>query len=78
MVYPILLIITLLGYTKITNSHRTWLRRLSLGGILFNSYIIIQEMFVIKAFCPLCLMCTAIIITIHILTYNTTSLPQKG
>lgn len=70
LVYPLLLIISILWYTKTITSHRTRLRRLSLWGILFNSYVISQEAFVIKAFCLLCLICTAIIITIHILTYN--------
>lgn len=70
MVYPIIMLIALLWYLgKITN-HRTILRYLSGVGILFNSYIIFQEAFVIKAFCPLCLICTGIIITIHILTYG--------
>ena len=70
VVYPILLIIAVLGYSKTITNHRIRLRRLSLWGIAFNSYVISQEAFVIKAFCPLCLICTAIIITIHILTYR--------
>ena len=75
VVYPILLLISILWYTNKMKNHRTWLRRLSLGGILFNSYVISQEAFVIKAFCPLCLICTAIIITIHILTYRNKQQP---
>ncbi|MBP7062253.1 hypothetical protein KA037_03195 [Patescibacteria group bacterium] len=37
-------------------------------GIAFNGYFIFQEAFVIKSFCPLCLLCTGIIITILILS----------
>jgi uncharacterized membrane protein len=70
VVYPILLLIALLGYYKKINNHRSWLRWLSFGGMIFNGYIIFQEAFVIKAFCPLCLLCTGIIITIHILSYG--------
>lgn len=77
VVYPILLLIAILGYYKKINNHRSWLRWLSLGGILFNGYIIFQEAFVIKAFCPLCLLCTAIIITIHILTYGNNNTIQE-
>lgn len=69
-VYPLLLIVAILGYTQKITSAWKWLRRLSLWWILFNSYIIFQEAFVIKAFCPLCLLCTLIIIIIHLLSYN--------
>jgi uncharacterized membrane protein len=77
VVYPILLIITLLGYYKKTQNHRLWLKWLSLGGMAFNGYIIFQETFVIKAFCPLCIVCTAIIIAIHILSYNNNTQTQE-
>lgn len=70
VVYPILLLIAFLWYRNIISHHRTWLRWFSFWWMLFNWYIIYQEAFVIKAFCPLCLLCTAIIITIHILTYG--------
>lgn len=70
VVYPILLVIALLGYYKKIDNHRSWLKWLSLGGMIFNWYIIFQETFVIKAFCPLCLLCTGIIITIHVLSYG--------
>lgn len=77
VVYPVLFLIALWWYlNKISRSQQA-LRRLSLGGFLFNSYFIYQEAFVIKAFCPLCLLCTGIIITIHILTYGKPTLPQE-
>lgn len=69
-VYPIILLVALLWYVGKIYNHRTILKYLSAGGILFNSYIIFQETFVIKAFCPLCLLCTAIIIAIHSLSYG--------
>jgi uncharacterized membrane protein len=37
---------------------------MAIGGICFNGYFIYQEAFYIWSFCPLCLMCTGIIITI--------------
>lgn len=68
-VYPILFAIALRGilskkYSKASNI----LTYLSAAGILFNSYFIMTEAIVIKAFCPLCLLCTGIIITIFILS----------
>ena len=69
IVYPILFAIALRGvlskkYTKASSI----LRYLSGAGILFNGYFILTEAIVIKAFCPLCLLCTWIIITIFILS----------
>jgi uncharacterized membrane protein len=40
---------------------------MALGGMMFNSYVIYQE-FVVWVFCPLCAMCTVIIVTIFILS----------
>lgn len=77
VVYPVLLLVAFLWYKHKISSHRTWLCWLSLGWMLFNAYIIYQEAFVIKAFCPLCLLCTAIIIIIHILTYNNINQPKE-
>lgn len=68
-VYPVLLLIALWGIIK-KKHHKASnaLTYLSAAGILFNSYFIITEALVIKAFCPLCLLCTGIIITIFILS----------
>ncbi|MDD2693698.1 MAG: vitamin K epoxide reductase family protein [Candidatus Gracilibacteria bacterium] len=66
VVYPILFIIALVGwFTKKTCPAKT-LTILAAGGILFNSYVIYQE-FVVGVFCPLCALCTAIIIAIFFL-----------
>lgn len=69
VVYPILLILAIIGLRSRTP--RKYFKTLSvLSGlwILFNAYIIYQETYVIKAFCPLCLLCTAVIITIFIVS----------
>lgn len=65
VVYPVIIAIAIMGlYCSTPRKNFQILTFLSAGGILFNSYFIAQEAFVIKAFCPLCLLCTAIIITI--------------
>ena len=71
VVYPILIAIAIMGlYCTSPKKNYKILTFLSLGGILFNSYIIYQETFVVKAYCPLCLMCTVIIITIFALSLS--------
>lgn len=67
VVYPILLLIAVLGYHRRITRHRDALRYLSVGWILFNSYFIYQEAFTIGSYCPLCLICSGIILTIAIL-----------
>lgn len=70
IVYPIILIVALLWFfSKIKNYFRI-LTFLSAAGILFNAYFIYQETFNIGAFCPLCLICSAIIITIFTLSFS--------
>ncbi len=71
VVYPVLIAIAIMGlYCTTPKRNYKILTFLSLGGILFNSYFIYQETFVIKAYCPLCLMCTVIIITIFALSLS--------
>jgi uncharacterized membrane protein len=67
-VYPILFGLTYLGYKTKSTLYIKWLQGLSLGGILFNFFIIYREMFYIYSFCILCLICTAIIISIFALS----------
>ena len=69
VVYPVIFFLAFFG-SRSSNpkKHFSILKYISAGGILFNSYFIYQETFTIKAFCPLCLLCTAIIITIFILS----------
>jgi uncharacterized membrane protein len=67
--YPIIFLIALWGYKTKKSENFLYLILLSIGGILFNSYIIYQE-FLIGAYCPLCLMCSVIIVSIFIMSYN--------
>ncbi len=66
VVYPIIVMLAILGLTgKIARPFHILLP-LAIGWLCFNGYFIFQETFIIQAFCPLCIMCTAIIITIGI------------
>lgn len=67
VVYPILLLVALWGWFSKTTCPAKVLTALAGGGILFNSYVIYQE-FIVGVFCPLCAMCTVIIVTIFILS----------
>lgn len=69
-VYPVILIIALLWLAWKIKKHFKILSALSLFWIMFNWYFIFQETFNIGAFCPLCLMCSAIIISIFILSFT--------
>jgi len=69
VVYPVIFLVALAGLNGLFASAFTALLALGIGGICFNSYFIYQEFFQIKVFCPLCLMCTAIIITIAIISF---------
>lgn len=63
-VYPIIFLVALLGYlNKIAKPFKILLA-MWIGWIMFNWYFIYQETFNIWAFCPLCLLCSAIIIAI--------------
>lgn len=77
LVYPILFLVAWFGYRAQKNGAQNGengqkfyqtLTYLSGAGILFNSYFIYQETFVIGAFCPLCLLCTGIIISIFVMS----------
>lgn len=68
VVYPLIFIIALLWYFSKIKSHFKALILMSFWWIMFNSYFIYQETVNIWAFCPLCLLCSLIIITIFILS----------
>ncbi len=73
VVYPVLFLIAWFGKKaqkdgKDGQKFYQILTYLSWAGILFNSYFIYQETFTIGAFCPLCLLCTAIIISIFVIS----------
>lgn len=67
-VYPIIFIVALLWYYKKINNTFKILLTMWLAWIMFNWYFIFKEIFYIWAFCPLCLMCSIIIITIATLS----------
>ncbi len=69
-VYPIILIVALLGIFKKYKYAVKTLLYMSAGWIMFNWYFIYQETFNIGAFCPLCLICSAIILTIFWLSVS--------
>lgn len=68
VVYPILLGLAWYGYKKSSYAQAKVLAVLSGMGMLFNGFIIYREIRFIHAYCILCLICTAIIITIFILS----------
>ncbi len=68
VVYPVLLLLALVGYLRQSLTSMKVILAMSLGGMCFNGYIIYQEALYIHAFCPLCLMCTAIIVTIFVMS----------
>lgn len=63
VVYPILALLALSGWIRKSLTEAKWLIGLSAGGIAFNGYVISQEI-IVGVFCPLCALCTAIIITV--------------
>jgi uncharacterized membrane protein len=67
IVYPVLFLIALWGWFSKTMLPAKILTAMAAGGMMFNSYVIYQE-FIVWVFCPLCAMCTVIIVTIFILS----------
>jgi uncharacterized membrane protein len=67
-VYPIIIALAIYGYNKKNYFVTKIIQVLSFCGMLFNFYIIYLETFYIFAFCILCLLCTAIITTIFVLS----------
>lgn len=65
VVYPVLWLLAIIWLIWFNTLQL--LKILSFWGILFNGSFIYLETFYIKAFCPLCLLCSGIIITIFIL-----------
>jgi uncharacterized membrane protein len=64
IVYPLILILSILWYlNKIQNIFKI-LIFIAVGWLMYNWYFIYMETFKIWAVCPLCMICTAIIITI--------------
>lgn len=68
-VYPLIFLIAFLGIYWIIKKPFSILIFMWAWWILFNSYFIYQEYANIWAYCPLCILCSAIIITISILSW---------
>lgn len=79
VVYPVLFLVALWGWLSKNILPAKILTVLSGGGILFNAYVIYQE-YIVGVFCPLCAICTVIIILIFSLSLSlwnrNNSLPQ--
>lgn len=70
IVYPIIILLALWGLKVATNKPAKIINWVALGGILFNGYIISQEVLYIHAYCLLCLICAGIIVTIFGITWT--------
>jgi uncharacterized membrane protein len=69
IVYPIIFLLAMIFFSRKNKSGFKILALISGGGIIFNSYFIYQE-YLIGTYCPLCLLCSAIIITIFALSLS--------
>ncbi len=69
VVYPILFLLALVGWFTKKPCPAKALTVLAFGGMCFNGYVIYQE-FVVGIFCPLCAMCTVIIIAIFFISIS--------
>lgn len=70
LVYPALLTLAWHGYRRQSYAQAKALLVLSFLGMVFNGFIIYREIFFIKAYCLLCLLCTAIIVSIFCLSVS--------
>lgn len=68
VVYPALFALAIAAYSSNKISYVKSIQKLSFLGMLFNGFIIYREMFYIYSYCLLCLICTAIIVTIFTLS----------
>lgn len=69
IVYPILALLALIGWITKKTCPAKVLTAMAVGGACFNGYVISQEI-IVGVFCPLCAMCTVIIITIGFLSWS--------
>lgn len=63
VVYPIISILALWGLRTKTNKPAKIINWIALAGMCFNAYILTMETLYVHAYCILCLICVAIIIT---------------
>jgi uncharacterized membrane protein len=64
VVYPIITLLAIWGLVSMTAKPARIINYIALAGLLFNGYIISQEILYVHAYCLLCLICAAIIVTI--------------
>jgi len=67
-VYPLIFLFSMLWLIEKMKNHFKILLIMWICWVMFNWYFIYQETFNIWAFCPLCLLCSVIIITIAALS----------
>ena len=72
VVYPALFLISYFGYRSKegVKCYAKVLATFSFFGILFNGFIIYREIMFIHAYCLLCLLCTAMIVSIFALAIS--------
>lgn len=70
LVYPVIFALAFWGYKSKNIFAAKAIAALSFGGVLFNGFIIYREIRFIHAYCLLCLMCSAIILAIHLLSWK--------
>lgn len=68
VVYVALIALSYLGYKKKDLWYAKVIQKIAFAGMLFNGFIIYREIFYIYSYCLLCLACTAIIISIFVLS----------
>ncbi len=64
VVYPIISLLALWGLRTKTNKPAKIINWIALAGMCFNAYVLTMETLYVHAYCILCLICVAIIITI--------------
>lgn len=64
VVYPIITLLAIWGLRTKTNKPARIINWIALAGMCFNAYILTMETLFVHAYCILCLICVAIIITI--------------
>ncbi len=64
IVYPVIAALALWGLTSNHHKPAKIIKWIALAGMCFNAYILTMETLFVHAYCILCLICVAIIITI--------------
>lgn len=70
VVYPIITLLAIWGLVSMTAKPAKIINWIALAGMCFNGYIISQEVLYVHAYCLLCLICAAIIVTIFGVSWN--------